>query len=62
METWTGAYGGLDHSWTGGYNKKTREYIPDWFKEREIDSATWTESYIQVPFGIDGASIVYHAE
>jgi len=57
METWTGAYGGLDHSWTGGYNKKMRQYVPDWFNHREIDSATWVESYLQIPFGIDGISI-----
>jgi hypothetical protein len=40
METWTGAYGGLDHSWTGGIQQiKCAIMCRIGSYHREIDSA-----------------------
>jgi len=48
-------------AWTGEYDRSTRTSYPDWYlKENRIpDTAIWTESYMQKPFGIDSVRICF---
>ena len=48
-------------AWTGEYDRETHTSYPDWYlKENRIpDTKTWTESYMQKPFGIDSVKICF---
>jgi hypothetical protein len=56
---WSG-YDSPDHPWMGEYSDETGQRFPDWYFKRHPDTSAWTDSYLQVPFGIKGAKIVFH--
>jgi hypothetical protein len=46
-------YDGIDGSWTGNPN-----YDPQWYEHRYPDTPFWTESYMQVRFGIKNIKLL----
>ncbi|HHV97584.1 MAG TPA: hypothetical protein GXX37_14175 [Clostridiaceae bacterium] len=55
---WSG-YSSPDHPWLGEYSEETKEHFPDWYFKRYPDTSAWTDSYLQVPFGIKGVRIIF---
>jgi hypothetical protein len=54
-----------EYPWTGDFDHRSAVRHPEWYKDRVPDTVTWTESYLQVPFGIDSVVLYflerYHA-
>lgn len=55
---WSG-YNSPDHPWLGEYSEETGQRFPNWYFKRYPDTTAWTDSYLQVPFGIRGAKLVF---
>ena len=53
---WAG-YAAPNQPWEGAKNPQTGVLDPTWFEHREDDTLGWTESYLLLPFGIEGAAI-----
>jgi hypothetical protein len=51
-----------DYQWTGEYDKVTRTQYPEWYNYRTPDMVTWADSYMQLPFGIEGVKITLYGE
>jgi uncharacterized protein YerC len=54
-----GGYNSPDHPWMGEYSDETGQHFPDWYFKRYPDTPAWTDSYLQVPFGIKGVRIIF---
>jgi hypothetical protein len=55
---WSG-YESPNDPWLGEYSIVTGEIFPDWHFKRDVDTTAWTDSYLQVPFGLKGVKILF---
>ncbi|HEY8500508.1 MAG TPA: glycosyl hydrolase [Clostridia bacterium] len=54
-----GLYDSPNDPWLGEYSEVTEHRYPDWFFKRYPDTTAWTDSYLQLSFGVRDVKIVF---